>query len=99
MRQNKDQLEFKNVLSSLRNYNLDLNQAKLLQRFLWDEIRSTYANNFVQILSNDGLFVFPTHYDEWNKKLNILELNKQHPIAKITAISKGLHGKSTSEKA
>jgi hypothetical protein len=31
--------------------------------------------------------------------LKKIELNKQHPISRITAISKGLHEKSASEKA
>lgn len=41
VRLNEIQLEFKNVLTSLRNYNLDLNQAQWLQRFQWDDNRST----------------------------------------------------------
>ena len=75
VRLNENQLEFKNVLSSLRNYNLDLNQAQWLQRFQWDDNRSTYDNIFIQRLSDNGLFVFPTHNDEWDhnklkKKMN-----------------------------
>ena len=66
VRLNENQLEFKNVLSSLRNYNLDLNQAQWLQRFQWDDNRSTYGNIFIQRLSDNGLFVFPTHNDEWD---------------------------------
>lgn len=85
VRHNEDKLKFKNVLSSLRNYNLDLIQAKWLQRFQWDDIRSTYGNICIQRLSDDGLFVFPTHNDEWNhNKFKRNELNKQRPIARIT---------------
>ena len=85
VRLNEDKLEFKNVLSSSRNYNLDLIQAKWLQRFQWDDMRSTYGNIFIQRLSDDGLFVFPTHNDEWDhNKFKRNELNKQRPIARIT---------------
>lgn len=52
-------------------------------------------------MSDRGLFVFPTHDEEWfHNKSKLLEVNKLFPVAKITAVGKGSHSKSgESEKA
>lgn len=52
-------------------------------------------------MSDRGLFVFPTHDEEWShNKSKLLEVNKLFPVAKITAVRKGSHSKSDeSEKA
>ena len=55
------------------------------------------AQNYQKKMSSNGLFVFPTHDQEWeHNKTKLLELNKQHPIAKMSAVNKGPHAKSCS---
>ena len=47
-----------------------------------------------------GLFVFPTHDDEWfHNKKNLLEANKYAPVAKLSAKSEGMHKNVPSDKA
>ena len=39
-----------------------------------------------------GLFVFPTHDDEWfHNKKKLLEANKYAPVAKVSAKSEGMY--------
>ena len=45
----------------------------------------------------ETLFVFPTHEEKWiQNKSKLLQLNASHPIAKINAVSKGIHSQSSS---
>jgi hypothetical protein len=39
IRQGEDQTQFKNVLSSLREYKLSSDQAKWLQNYQWDDLK------------------------------------------------------------
>jgi hypothetical protein len=52
-------------------------------------------------MSDRGLFVFPTHDEEWkHNSEKLIEINQEHPVAKINAISKGPHSKTReNEKA
>lgn len=52
-------------------------------------------------MSDRGLFVFPTHDEEWShNKSKLLEVNNLFPVAKITDVGKCSHSKSgESEKA
>lgn len=46
-------------------------------------------------MSEKGLFVFPTHQQVWDhNKIKLLEVNQSYPIAKLSAISKGVHANS-----
>jgi len=46
-------------------------------------------------MSDNGLFVFPTHEEVWtHEKGKLLEANKQFPIAKLVAVGHGFHSKS-----
>ena len=95
IRQGEDQTQFKNVLSSLREYKLSSDQAKWLQNYHWDDLKKQYGLNFTKSLDNHGLFVFPTHNEEWaHNKIKLLEANEHFPVAKIDAVRHGLHSKS-----
>ena len=65
IRQGEDQTQFKNVLSSLREYKLSSDQAKWLHNYQWDDLKNQYGLNFTKSLDSHGLFVFPTHNEEW----------------------------------
>jgi hypothetical protein len=46
-------------------------------------------------MSEKGLFVFPTHQQVWDhNKIKLLDVNQSYPIAKLSAISKGVHANS-----
>jgi ATP-dependent exoDNAse (exonuclease V) alpha subunit len=41
------------------------------------------------------MFVFPTHHQVWDhNKIKFLKVNQSYPIAKLSAISKGIHANS-----
>jgi hypothetical protein len=41
------------------------------------------------------MFVFPTHHQVWDhNKIKFLKVNQSYPIAKLSAISKGVHANS-----
>ena len=91
-RQGEKENQFKNVLSSLREYKLSPEQAIWLQQFQWDDLKRAYGPQFIKNLNDQGLFVFPTHNEEWlHNKDRLLAANEKSPIAKINAISKGSH--------
>ena len=51
-------------------------------------------------ISKNGLFVFPTHTAEWeHNKTPLLRANQHAPIAKCTAVNRGVHSKVASDKA
>jgi hypothetical protein len=52
---NKEQ-ELKDVLLAIREYKITPGQAKWLQNFQWQNLKSSYG----QGLLNDSMFVFPT---------------------------------------
>ena len=46
-------------------------------------------------VSDNGLFVFPTHATEWeHNKAQLLKANKHAPIPKCSAVNTGLHTSS-----
>ena len=58
-------------------------------------MRLKYGTDFLSRLSENGLFVFPTHEDVWGyNKMKLLEINETYPVAKSNAISRGMHPKS-----
>ena len=100
VRQRSDQQEFKNVLNSLRMYKTTSEQAQWLQKFQWDDLRVTKGENLLNRMSDEGLFVFPTHADEWNHNKRQLEkANKEVPIARVKAVSTGPHSSLPADKA
>ena len=50
-------------------------------------------------MSQSGLFVFPTHEEEWNHNaMKLSDVNKMFPVAKINSVSKGPHSKTNESK-
>ena len=101
VRQNADQSQLKNVLNALRTYSATPDHVKWLQQFQWEDLEKTHGKDLTKRMNEHGLFVFPTHSDEWNhNKTKLLEANKASPIAKIEALSTGHHASNTaSDKA
>lgn len=92
IRQNEDEKELKDVLLSLRTYNLTRDHGKWLQRYQWHNLKEKYGDELLKRMDRDGLSVFPTHADEWqHNKANILQLNAQVPIAKVKTTNNGFH--------
>ena len=99
VRQREDQQMFKDVLTSLRNSTTTKDQAEWLQRFQWDQLRVSHGTELLQDMARTGLFVFPTHDLEWqHNKSKLVELNQNHPIAKVSAENRGLHANSASSE-
>ena len=99
VRQNREQTEFKNTLLALREYKITSQQAQWLQTFQWNSLQKSHGHYLLKRMS-EGLHVFPTHEEEWNhNKMKLLEANKTAPIAKMTAISEGIHRNISSDKA
>ena len=101
IRQNQSQAQLREVLMSMREHITTQQQAKWLQQFQWDNLKSTYGEQLMQDMSAHGLYVFPTHLAEWNhNKTQLLKANQNAPIAKLSAIDQGQHAKrATSDKA
>ena len=98
IRQNEDQNQLKEVLNALRQYKATTKHAKWLQKFQWDDLQKSHGNELLQRMSNQGLFVFPSHADEWlHNKTKLLEANATQPIAKIAAVSNGPHSKHATD--
>ena len=96
--QGEAQKYFRSVLTSLRQNETTPEQAKWLQKFQWDELIKSHSSELSQRMSNNGLFIFPTHQQEWeHNKSKLLELNKHFPVAKITAKFQGPHAQSLSD--
>ena len=97
VRQNETQAMLRNVLLGIREYKTTKEQALWLQQFQWDNLRTLHGTSLLQRMASDGLFVFPTHTQEWNhNKAKLLEMNEKYPIAKIQAEGTGSHSKSAS---
>jgi hypothetical protein len=46
-------------------------------------------------MSEKGMFVFQTHQQVWDhNKIKLLNINQSYPIAKLSAIGKGVHANS-----
>jgi signal recognition particle subunit SEC65 len=95
IRQGDQEKQFRSVLTALREYKITPEQAKWLQKFQWNDLKLTHDEELLQRMSDRGLFVFPTHEEEWqHNKSKLLELNQTYPIAKMTAVSQGPHSKT-----
>ena len=103
IRQNNDQKQLKDVLTAMREYKTSVEQAKWLQSFQWNNLKisTCFDEGLLSRMNDNGLFVFPSHVDEWNHNKNkLLELNKTYPIAKVSAKTIGIHAnRASSEKA
>jgi len=101
IRQSESEKYFKNVLYSLREYNLTKEQAQWLQKYQWHSLRQHQGQDFLDRVKQRGFYVFPTHEQEWkHNKAKIMALNKSFPIAKIDAMNYGFHAKQCpSDKA
>ena len=61
---------------ALREYKLSKEQAAWLQEFQWDRLKSRYGDELSKRMEMSGLFVFPTHDEEWNhNKDQLLKAN------------------------
>ena len=95
VRQAPDQQQLKEVLLALREYKTTFCHANWLHNFQWNNLRLKYGTDFLSRLSENGLFVFPTHEEVWgHNKMKLLEVNETYPVAKSNAISHGIHAKS-----
>ena len=101
IRQANDEQVYRNVLMALREYKLSKEQAAWLQELQWDRLKSRYGDELSKRMEMSGLFVFPTHDEEWNhNKDQLIKANEIYPVAKIKSVSKGSHSNTDdSDKA
>ena len=65
-----------------------------------NDLKKQYGLNFIKSLDSHGLFVFPTHNEEWaHNKIKLWEANEQFPVAKIDAVCHSLHSKTSADDA
>ena len=84
VRQGNEENTFKQILKDLRQYNLSPQQAKWLQNFQWPNLSFSHGDDLLQCINERGLFVFPSHDEEWNhNKRKLLEANEQNPVVYI----------------
>jgi hypothetical protein len=85
----------------MREYKTIPDQAQWLQTFQWHNLRRTHGEELLQRMTNQGLFIFPNHQEEWShNKDQLMKTNKYFPIAKLNADSQGPHSKTcASDKA
>ena len=92
VRQGIKEQELRDVLLAIREYQITPVQAKWLQKFPWQNIKSSYGQGFLNDMSEKGLFVFPTHQQVWDhNKIKLLKVSQSYPIVKLSAIRKGVH--------
>lgn len=65
IRQGEQERELMDLLTNLRTYTASPSQAKWLQQFQWDNLKKTNEDLLLSRISTNGLFVFPTHKEEW----------------------------------
>lgn len=95
IRQGEHEKELRDVLSCLREYKASPCQAQWLQQFQWNNLKLTHGVELLERMLLSGLFVFPTHDEEWgHNRSKLLDLNKTFPVAKIASVSKGPHSKT-----
>ena len=100
VRQSDQEIQLRNVLNALRKYEVSPQQAKWLQKFQWNSLKSEFGPDLLWRMKQYGLCVFPTHQGEtaYNfKKLS--EFNQSTPVAHITATYEGIHTKIPCDKA
>lgn len=92
IRQGEQERELRDLPTNLRTYKASPSQAKWLQQFQWDNLKKTNGDLLLSRISTNGLFVFPTHKEEWvHIKSKLLEVNKSFTVAQVKAVSKGPH--------
>jgi hypothetical protein len=68
----------------------------IFRSVFWQNLKSSYGQGLLTDMSEKGMFVFPTHQQVWDhNKVKLLKVNQSYPIAKLSAISKCVHGNST----
>jgi hypothetical protein len=58
LRQGNKEQELKDVLLAIREYKITPVQAKWLQKFQWQNLKSSYGQGLLTDMSEKGLFVF-----------------------------------------
>ena len=77
LRQGNKEQELKDVLLVIREYKITPVQAKWLQKFQWQNLRSSYGQVLLNDMSEKGLFVFPTDQQVWDhNKIKLLKVNQ-----------------------
>ena len=95
IRQGDNVKELRYVISSLREYRVTSNQAQWLQQFQWNNLKITHGGELLERMSQKGLFVFPTHEEEWNHTaMKLSDVNKMFPVVKMNSVSKGSRSKT-----
>jgi hypothetical protein len=97
IRQDNREQELKSVLQRLRTYSATENDCEWLQQFQWGNLQKKYSPTDMQNMTENALFAFPTHAQEWeHNKAQLLVANQNSPIAKINAECQGVHAKTSS---
>ena len=101
IRQDSDQERLKNVLLSLREYKTTRDDCTWLQSFQWNNLKLSHGTNLLKDMSDNGLFVFPTHRAEHKHNMEkLIAHNVNAPVAKVAATNNGPHAKkATHDKA
>ena len=83
MRQHEDENDFKEIISSLREYTVTAQHVKCIQQFQWQHISEKYGRSGIDSMMMHGLFEFQTHREicEHNKQ-KLKQLNETYPVAK-----------------
>jgi hypothetical protein len=64
-------------------------------KFSMANFKSSYGQGLLNDISDKGMFAFPTHHQFWDhNKIKLLKVSQSYPIAKVSAISKGMHAHS-----
>ena len=97
VRQGESEKDFRETLLAIRDSKATPHHAEWLQKFQWINLKHTHGAALLQRMSDQGVFVYPSHSEVWkHNKEKLLELNKTYPIAKINAIPKGFHSSKSS---
>ncbi len=100
MRQDESEVQLRDVLQRLRTYSSTKQDCQWLQHFQWSNITQRYEKEVVETMTQNALFAFPTHQEEWeHNKTKLLAANQHHPIARITAQCQGIHAKTSGADA
>ena len=94
IRQNNDQQQFKHVLTALRESTAISEDTRWLQRFQWNNLKMSHGDDLLNDMTENGLFVFPTHAAEQSHNMQQLRrANDQAPVARMSAVNTGPHSK------
>ena len=92
VRQGKSEKDFRENLLAIRDSKATPHHAEWLQKCQWINLKHTHGAALLQRMSDQGVFVCPSHSEVWkHNKEKLLEINETYPIAKTNAIPKGFH--------